>query len=144
MEGIDIIYYTLFPWENAYSSVSLSFTREFCKNNRVFYINKPYSLKDYWEVRRSDLAKERKSNLLKNQLRYEHIQELPENVIAVHPPLTIPINFLSNGAVYRQLAARNHKVVVNTVKQVVKDYDLKQFSNHQWSIVELHQSFLLY
>ena len=124
---MDIIYYTLFPWENAYSSVSLSFTREFCKNNRVFYINKPYSLKDYWAVRNTELAKKRQSALLKHQMQYEEIKELSENVIAVHPPLTMPVNFLSDGAIYRNLADRNHRIVVETVRKVIKDYDLKEF-----------------
>lgn len=124
---IDIIYYTLFPWENAYSSVSLSFTREFCKNNRVFYINKPYSIKDYWGVRKTELAKERQSDLFKNRMRYEEIKELPDNVVAVHPPLTVPINFLSDGMMYRKLAEKNNQVVVDTVRQVVKDYKLKNY-----------------
>lgn len=125
--NLDIIYFTLFPWENAYSSVSLSFTREFSKNNRVFYINKPWSLKDFWEERKTPLAKERKSDLFANRVRYETISELPDNVIGVNPPLNLPINFLPDGSLYKQLRAYNNRVIVNTVKQVIKDFKIKDY-----------------
>ena len=124
---MDIIYFTLFPWENAYSSVSLSFTREFSKHNRVFYINMPWSLKDFVKNWSTPLAKERRTNLFKNKIRYERIAELSENVIAVHPPLTIPINFLPNGRVYQRLKAYNHQVIVETIRQVIKDYNIKDY-----------------
>lgn len=126
-KDIDIIYFTLFPWENAYSSVSLSFTREFSKNNRVFYINMPWSIKDFAKNWNTSIAKKRRSYLLKNKMRYERIEELPENVIAVHPPLTIPINFLPNGLLYQKLKDYNHSVIVETIRQVIKDYDIKDY-----------------
>ncbi len=125
--NLDIIYFTLFPWENTYSSVSLSFTREFSKHNRVFYINKPWSVKDFWEERKSPLAKERRADLFSNRLRYESIKELPDNVIAVHPPLSIPINFLPQGSFYDYLKAYNHHLVVNTIKQVIKDFKIRDY-----------------
>ncbi|MFK7933821.1 MAG: glycosyltransferase [Saprospiraceae bacterium] len=123
----DIIYFTLFPWENAYSSVSLSFTREFCKNNRVFYINMPYTVKDFITKRGEPLVKERQSHQLRGKMRYEKIPTFPDNVIAVHPPMTLPINFLPPGKMYDALYAYNNRVVLNTIKQVIEDYDLKDF-----------------
>lgn len=124
---MDIIYFTLFPWENAYSSVSLSFTREFCKNHRVFYINHPYSIKDYFSKRDEPLAKSRSRNLFRNQLTYEKIDELPENVIAVHPPMTFPINWMSDNFLYKNFSKYNHQVIVNTVKQVIKDFKIEDY-----------------
>lgn len=124
---IDIIYYSIFPWECPYSSVSLSFTHELSKENRIFFINKPYSIKDYWKIRNTDLARERRVDLLKNRIRYEHIKEFPDNVIAVHPPLTVPINFLPNGIIYKKLAEINHKIVIDSVRQVIKDFKIKKY-----------------
>jgi len=125
--GIDIIYFTLFPWENAYSSVSLSFTREFQKNNRVFYINKPLSHKDLISVRGEDLTKERMPDLIKGKMRYEQIPGFSDNVIAVHPPLVVPINFLPPGMMYDKLKARNERIVADCIQQVIKDYDIKEY-----------------
>ena len=124
---LDIIYFTLFPWENPYSSVSLSFAKEFAKDTRVFYINTPYSLKDYWQARHSDLAKARKKKLFKNEMQYETVDHLPNNIIFAMPPLTFPINFLPKGALYSAFSKYNHKVIVKTVRQVIKDYNLKDY-----------------
>lgn len=126
-KNLDIIYFSLFPWNNAYSSVSLSFTREFIKNNRVFYINHPYTWKDYISGRNEPMVKERSASLNKGKMRYERIPELPENVIAVQPPNTVPINFLPEGKIYSKLYERNNRVILNTIKQVIKDYDLKDY-----------------
>jgi len=127
IENMDIIYFTLFPWENPYSSVSLSFAKEFAKNNRVFYINTPYSIKDYMGARHTDLAKARKKNLFKNKMQYEQVPHLPENIIFAHPPMTFPINWLPNGMVYNAFKSYNDKVIFNTIKKVIDDYKLKNF-----------------
>lgn len=123
---LDIIYFTLFPWDNAFSSVSLSFTREFVKNNRVFYINHPYSVKDFLKGWNEPMVKVRRENMLRNQMRYETIPELPE-VVAVHPPLTLPINWLPQGQLYEKLYEYNNRIIVNTIRQVVKDFKLKNY-----------------
>lgn len=123
---LDIIYFTLFPWDNAYSSVSLSFTREFAKNNRVFYINHPYSIKDFVKGWRQPMVKARRKNMLLNRMRYETIPGMP-NVIAVQPPLTLPINWLEPGKIYDRWFQFNNRIIVNTIRQVIQDYDIKNF-----------------
>ena len=35
---LDIIYFTLFPWDHPYSSVSLSFAKEFFFDKKIRYI----------------------------------------------------------------------------------------------------------
>jgi glycosyltransferase involved in cell wall biosynthesis len=123
---LDIIYFTLFPWDNAYSSVSLSFTREFVKHNRVFYINHPYTVKDFVKGWKQPMVKARRGDLLMNRMRYETIPELPE-VIAVQPPLTVPINWMNPGKGYDRWFEFNNRIILNTIKQVIKDYDIKDF-----------------
>ncbi len=124
---LDIIYFTLFPWDHPYSSVSLSFAKEFAKNNRIFYVNHPYSLKDFAGNFNSKMAKERRGHLLTNKMRYEKIEGVSENIIGIHPPLTLPINWLSEGGLYKSLSAYNNKIILNTIKNVIKDYKLDNF-----------------
>ena len=124
---MDIIYYTLFPWDNAYSSVSLSFTREFAKNHRVFYINPPYTVMDVARGRNDKMVKERLGDQFRRKTRYEQIPNL-DNVIAVHPPMVLPINFLAAGSgSYGRLQRWNSEVVFKAVEQVVRDYQLKDY-----------------
>ena len=126
-KDLDIIYFTLFPWDNAYSSVSLSFTREFAKNNRIFYINHPYSVKDFLTNLHQPLVRERAPALLQDKMRYEKIPGLPENVIAVQPPLTIPINWLRPGKLYQRLHQFNNNRILKTIQQVIEDYNIKNY-----------------
>jgi len=123
---LDIIYFTLFPWDNAYSSVSLSFTREFAKHNRVFYINHPYSIKDFVKGWTHPMVKARRQDLLLNRMRYETIPDLPD-VIAVQPPLTLPINWMNPGKRYDRWFEYNNRIILNTIRQVIKDYNIKNF-----------------
>ncbi len=123
---IDIIYFTLFPWDNEFSSVSLSLSHELSKSNRIFYINHPYTLKDFVQGWNDPRVQARKSDLLKNRMRYETIPEMP-NVIAVHPPLTLPINWLPEGKIYERLYRWNSKVIINTIRKIIQDYQLKNF-----------------
>ncbi len=127
MHDIDIIYFTLFPWDLNFSSVSLSFTREFAKQHRVFYINPPFTLKDLWTFRSDERVQKRLPDLLRHRMRYEQIPELPKNVIAVHPPSILPINWLPPGELYNRLQAWNEQVILKCIKKVIDDYNLKNF-----------------
>jgi len=126
-KNYDIIYFTLFPWENAYSSVSLSFAKEFAKHNRIFYVNHPYSFKDFVNKRKEPIVKERKKDLLLNRMRYETVPGYSDRIIAAHPPMVAPINWMKDGMMYKQLLNYNNKVILKTIRKIIKDYQLKDF-----------------
>jgi len=127
MKDFDIIYYTLFPTDNIYSSVSLSMAKEFAKDNRVFYVNKPYSLKDFFGNLKNKKVRERAPKLLSNRVHYETLKKIPENFLAATPTLTLPINWLPEGRVYNRMHRYNKKVVLNTVNQLIKNYGIKKY-----------------
>lgn len=127
MSNYDIILYTLFPTDNVYSSVSLSMAKEFAKNNRVFYVNKPYSLKDFVGNLDNPTVRERAPKLLSNQIQYETLEKIPSNFVAATPTLSLPINWLPKGNIYQFFHSYNIKVVLNTVKKLIRDFDIKKF-----------------
>ncbi len=122
----DIIYFTAFRWDHPYSSVSFSFAKEFVKNNRVFYINLPYTFKDFIGSWKTDLGKIRRADFLKRKMRYETIPG-HENIISAMPPPVFPINFLPKGSIYDTFLKYNNNVILNTIKQVIKDYNIKKY-----------------
>jgi teichuronic acid biosynthesis glycosyltransferase TuaH len=126
IRSTDIIIFTLFRDDNPYSSVSLSIGREFAKNNRVFYINHPYSVKDVMGNLSDVKVKERINGMLKRKVRYEKIADIP-NLTVVVPPMTLPINWMKPGKTYDRFNKLNNKVVSNTLKQVIKDYDIREY-----------------
>jgi teichuronic acid biosynthesis glycosyltransferase TuaH len=123
----DIICLTLSRWDDEISSPSLSLAKEFAKNNRVFYIDHPFSWKDYFTYRRSDAIQSRKEALLQGKNIYLHPPSLPENITVVNSRLTLPINFLPPGKIYQRLSRYNDKIVLNTIRQVIHDFKLKDF-----------------
>ncbi|MEM6963897.1 MAG: glycosyltransferase [Bacteroidota bacterium] len=131
-KDIDIIYFTLFPWDNPYSSVSFSFAKEFIKNNRVFYINPPYSYRDFATRYNNEFTQERKSDLWMHRMRYEHPPQLEknpyrDNFVAALPPMVPPINFLPKGGMYKTMRQSNNRRVLNTIQKVIKDYRIKDY-----------------
>jgi len=127
MGEYDIILYTLFPTDNIYSSVSLSMAKEFAKNNRVFYVNKPYSVKDFVGNLNNKKVRERAPKLLTNQIQYETLEKIPQNFVAATPTLSLPINWLPVGKTYNYLHNYNRSVVLKTVRKFIKDYQIKKY-----------------
>lgn len=122
--NFDIIYLSLFRWDGPYSSISEAMSKELSKNNRVFYINHPYSYKDYLTELKAPKYKSRKENLRKGVIQYE---EVHNNIVSIHSPLTYPINFLPPGKIYNNLHQRNQEIVLDTIREVIKKYDIKKF-----------------
>ena len=122
----DIIIFTLFRDDNAYSSVSLSIGKEFARQHRVFYINHPYSLKDIAQNRDNKKVQERLGDMMRFKVRYETIPEIPNLTVVVTPP-TLPINWMSPGTMYDTFYKINNRAVANTLKQVIEDYNIKNY-----------------
>jgi len=127
MGDYDIILYTLFPTDNIYSSVSLSMAKEFAKNNRVFYVNKPYSVKDFMTNLDNKKVRERAPRLLTNRIQFETLEKIPQNFVAATPTLSLPINWLPVGKTYNYLHNYNRSVVLKTVSRFIKDYNIKKY-----------------
>ncbi len=123
----DIICFSLSRWDSAISSPALSLAKEFAKNNRVFYIDHPYSWKDYFKGKYTPEISSRKEALLKGKNVYSNPPQLPSNITVVTTRLTLPINFLPNGALYKLLSKQNDKIVLNSIRQLIRDFQLKDY-----------------
>lgn len=126
-ENCDIICFTLSRWDSFISSPALALAKEFAKKHRVFYIEHPYSYKDYIKEKDSDALLNRKDALLKGKNIYSNPSSLPENITIVTPQLTIPINFLPKGFLYDFLSKKNDQIVLDVIRRTIKDYQLKNY-----------------
>lgn len=126
-KSCDIICFSLSRWDSAISSPALSLAKEFAKNNRVFYIDHPFSWKDYWKGRNTQEIQSRKEALLHGKNVYSNPPQLPANITVVTTRLTLPINFLPKGFLYDFLSKRNDQIVLHTIRQLIRDFQLKDF-----------------
>ncbi len=123
-KNFDIIYLSLFRWNGPYSSISEAMSKELSLNNRVFYINHPYSYKDYFSELKRPEDQGKKSGLQSGKVQ---MTEVYPNVISITTPLTYPINFISPGKIYDYLYQRNQKIVLDAIREIIKKYDVKRF-----------------
>lgn len=123
----DLIIFSLSRWDAQYSSPSFSLAKEFSKTNRVFYIDHPFSVKDFVRGVNTPSVRKRREALLFGRNIYTRPQHLPEKLTVVTPRLTLPINFLPDGRVYDWLAKWNDKVIFEAIRRVIRDFDVQKF-----------------
>ncbi|WP_126973554.1 glycosyltransferase [Gynurincola endophyticus] len=126
-KNCDIICFTLSRWDSFISSPALALAKEFAKNHRVFYVEHPYSWKDYYKEKNSPAIQNRKAALLKGKNIYTNPETLPANITIVTPKLTLPINFLPKGSLYETLSKKNDKVVLDAIRRTIKDFKLTNY-----------------
>jgi len=124
-----VVFFSLFRTDNPYSSISLSMAKALAKTVRVLYVNHPYSLKDIFAgIKKGDPAlRKRLWHLLTFRNRYEHLDAIPENFVAVTPPPTLPINWLPPGKIYDFFQRINNGIVLRAIGQAVRKYNFHNF-----------------
>lgn len=123
----DLIIFSLSRWDALYSSPSFSLAKEFARKNNVFYIDHPFSLKDFILRYNTPAIQQRKNALLWGKDIYTRPEHLPERLTIVTPRLTLPINFLPEGALYNLLARWNDRIIFNTIRRVIRDFRIRKF-----------------
>jgi len=123
----DLIIFSLSRWDAPYSSPSFSLAKEFARKNRVFYIDHPFSLKDFVSNFRKPSVRARRDALLWGKNIYTKSEKFPPNLTMVTPRLTLPINFLPPGSLYDYLSRFNDKIIFDTIRQIIRDHHVKKF-----------------
>lgn len=124
----DVIIISTSRWDNPYSSVGFSFAKEFAKNNRVFYIDHPFSLNELaTQYLNNPNFKSRIPALLFGKSAYRKIEGLPDNLTIVTPKLTLSINWLSEGYIYNLLWKLNERVALNALRKVLRDFNIDRY-----------------
>lgn len=123
----DIIMLSSSRWDDDYSSSALSLAKEFAKHNRVFYIDHPFSVKDFFSKKNKTRIKPRIKALLFGKKSCRKINGFPANFTAVTPLLTLPVNWLKAGNLYYFLSFINDKILHLTLRKVIKMYSVKEY-----------------
>ena len=127
LKDSDLIIFSLSRWDAPYSSPSFSLAKEFAKNNRVFYIDHPHSVKDFIRNYNTAGVKSRKNALLWGKNIYTKSDKFPDRLTIVTPRLTLPINFLPEGSIYNFLSRHNDKIIFDAVRQIIRDFNVRKF-----------------
>ncbi len=123
----DIVMLALSRWDNMYSSSAYCLAKEFARHNRVFYIDHPFSIKDFFSKYKTDSIQTRKTALLFGKGSYRKLHGLPANFTAVTPRLTLPINWLNQGMLYDSLSRVNDDILYATLRKLIKDFNIRNY-----------------
>ena len=105
-------------FDNPYESASYTLAKYLAKDNHVFYIENPFTWKDYFHLRHKEEFLRRKGyfSLASDGILSTQIPNL--NVI-ITPPL-LSINFLPEGKLYRLLLKINEAAIARRIKKVIQ------------------------
>jgi len=113
-------------FDQQFESVSFILAREFAKNNnRVYYVDYPFTTKDAVISRNSESYNLRAKAFKKiNNGLIE--TDMPNFKILVVPPLW-SLHFLPEGKLYRLLLSINEKKIANTINRIVNSEKIDDF-----------------
>ncbi len=124
---LDIICISLCRSDSVISSTGLFLAKEFAKKHRVFFIDHPYSFRDFNSQELSVEMKTKKRELLFGKGIFSFQPAFPEQLTIVKPPVTFPINFLPNGFIYKTMLAINEWIVNRSIRACIKTYGINDF-----------------
>ncbi len=123
----DVFMFGLTRSDYTLSSVSVAWAKEWAKSNRVFYIDRPYSIKDVKHEWNFPAFKNKLKALFLGRDIYQTIHFEQCSFIQVTPLISLPLNFLPEGKIYDWLNRYNNYVVNRVIKQIIKDYKVKDY-----------------
>jgi glycosyltransferase involved in cell wall biosynthesis len=123
----DLFMFGLTRDDYALSSVSLAWAKEWAKTNRVFYFDRPYSIKDVKTDFHLENFRKRLPAILTGHNPYTQVNIGESTFTRVTPQLTLPLNFLSEGNLYHTLNRFNNWVLANAINRTIRDYKVENF-----------------
>lgn len=123
----DIIMLALPRWDGLYSSTAYSLAQALSVHTRVFYIDNPFTYKDYLTQRKSPQIQKRKRALTEGEGIFTNPIAGNKNLVAVTPGLTLPINWMSAGGIYDALSKVNDGILFKAIRKTIETHGIKRF-----------------
>jgi teichuronic acid biosynthesis glycosyltransferase TuaH len=112
-------------FDDIYESTSFTTAKYLALNNDVFYIDYPYTVKDYFKLKETDKFKVRKDHFGSNDTFVIHTAI--ERLKVIVTPMVLSINFLPEGFLYRILLRFNERRIASKIKKILKFNNITDF-----------------
>ncbi|GAB1448125.1 hypothetical protein MASR2M44_11310 [Bacteroidota bacterium] len=126
-DGYDLIILGLSRWDNALNSSTFNIAKEFARTHRVFYIDKPFSYKDYLQEKKLSPIHSRK-----DAIRYgiNYCRKVDVDGVSFYvatPRMCLPINFLPDGRLYDWVSIYNRRLVTEVIQKLIHDFSIRRY-----------------
>ncbi len=123
----DLIFLALPRWDGPYSSTAYSLAKALSRHMRVFYVDNPFTVKDFIVHRRSAQMALRKNALLKGKDLFFTPDKAHPNLVAVTSRLALPINWLPPGLVYDTFSRLNDYMLSLALNETLREYEVDKY-----------------
>jgi teichuronic acid biosynthesis glycosyltransferase TuaH len=135
-----IIIFSQMQFDGRLESTNYTMAKHLAKDNIVYYIDRPYTWRDYFQFRNTDSFRTRKPHFFSSSNSLIET-ELPNLKIVITPPVP-SINMLPEGKLYRLALKINELIVGSRLKKVIKKLNLTNYiyiNSYNFSYPNLHQ-----
>ncbi len=123
----DVVMLALPRWDGPYSSTAYSLAKEISRYTRVFYVDNPITVKEYLAKRRTPAIQRRKEALFYGSDFFKIPDPHYDQLFAVTPRITLPINFLPKGLLYDKLSKVNDKLLSTSLNRLIRVFGIKRY-----------------
>jgi teichuronic acid biosynthesis glycosyltransferase TuaH len=125
LKGQQIIVFGLPRFDSKIESTNYTIAKMLARENKVYYLEHPFTIKDYLRLRNSPDSERRKDyfSLLNDDL---IDTDVPDFKVII-PPVLLSINFLPEGAIFRTALKFNEFLIRTKLKRIIKRYRIKDF-----------------
>lgn len=112
-------------FDGPFESTSFTIAKYLAKENEVYYIENPYTWKDYFKYRGTEEFEKRRIHFSRSSSGLIDTAEANLKVV-ITPPL-LSINFLPEGPAYRLLLRFNERIIARRINQIKKKRSISDF-----------------
>jgi len=125
LNGRTIIIFGLPRFDQEIESTNYTTAKLLARENKVFYVENPFTIKDYFRFRKSIQHEVRKGyySFLNSNIRDTDIP----NLKIIIPPVLMSINFLPEGPIFRKLLRVNESLIRKKLQKVIEKWKIKDF-----------------
>ena len=123
----DVVIIASARWDSPYSSAAYALARALSKYTRVFYVDNPITMSEYFRNRKFGWIKKREQALFYG----ENFFSLPDkggtSLLTVTPRLIFPANWLPKGFLYNVVSDLNNRIVARSLDRLLRIFRIKKY-----------------
>jgi len=121
----NIIIFSQMQFDSQLESTNFTMARHLAKDNRVYYVDRPYTWRDYFKFKNTPGYNTRRPHFFSSSNSLISTEN-PNLKIIITPPVP-SINILPEGKLYRWLLKINEKIVGTRLKKVIKKLKITDY-----------------
>lgn len=127
LNKVTIVMTSMSRWDGEFSSASWSLAKTFAQNQKVIYVDYPFTLLDYIKERKKPSVIARKKALLNGKESLKPLAQFSPLLYTLCPPLMLPINWLPPGLLYNYLSKWNDRRLAKSIKKAIQGLGEENF-----------------